>query len=132
LSRFNTRYFYYNQVELHRLFFLSFYLFYLLIYRLVSSVCLFIYSIIDLCIFSSVLFICLLGIDINGKHFVILQGEFIAPEKIQNVYLRSPFIAQVFVYGNTFKVSLRRRLGSSNHGPGNCRRFSRHFNRHAS
>ncbi|CAH3141514.1 unnamed protein product, partial [Pocillopora meandrina] len=31
-------------------------------------------------------------------------GEYIAPEKIQNVYLRSPFVAQAFVIGNSFKI----------------------------
>ena len=36
--------------------------------------------------------------------FFLKQGEYIAPEKIQNVYLRSPFVAQAFVIGNSFKV----------------------------
>ena len=36
--------------------------------------------------------------------FFLKQGEYIAPEKIQNVYLRSPFVAQAFVVGNSFKV----------------------------
>jgi len=45
-------------------------------------------------------------IDRKKNIFKLSQGEFIAPEKIQNVYLRSPFIAQVFVYGNTFKSFL--------------------------
>jgi len=56
-------------------------------------------------------------IDIKVNHSVISQGEFIAPEKIQNVYLRSPFIAQVFVYGNSYKVSFRGRLGLRIRGP---------------
>ena len=59
------------------------------------------------------------------KHFVVLQGEFIAPEKIQNVYLRSPFIAQVFVYGNSFKVSFTRKLGSGIQGPAIADNISR-------
>ena len=46
-------------------------------------------------------------IGIRVSHFSIEQGEYIAPEKVQNVYLRSPFIAQVFVHGDSFKVSLR-------------------------
>ena len=36
--------------------------------------------------------------------FFLKQGEYIAPEKIQNVYLRSPFVAQAFFIGNSFKV----------------------------
>ena len=36
--------------------------------------------------------------------FFLKQGEYIAPEKIQNVYLRSPFVAQAFVIGNSCKV----------------------------
>ncbi len=42
----------------------------------------------------------------KANYFVTEQGEYIAPEKIENIYLRSPFIAQVFVYGNSLKVSL--------------------------
>lgn len=30
-------------------------------------------------------------------------GEYIAPKKIKNVYLRSPFVAQTFVIGDSFK-----------------------------
>ena len=36
----------------------------------------------------------------------MLQGEYVAPEKIENVYSRSPFIAQVFVYGNSYHSQL--------------------------
>ena len=36
--------------------------------------------------------------------FLKKQGEYIAPEKIENVYLRSAFVAQAFVIGNSFKV----------------------------
>lgn len=31
------------------------------------------------------------------------QGEYIAPEKIEDAYSRSQFVSQVFVYGDSFK-----------------------------
>ena len=34
-----------------------------------------------------------------------LKGEYISPEKIENVYLRSPFIAQIIIDGNSLKVT---------------------------
>ena len=36
--------------------------------------------------------------------FFLKQGEYVAPEKIQIVFLLSPFVAQAFVIGNSFKV----------------------------
>ena len=35
-----------------------------------------------------------------------LQGEYIAPEKIENVVQRSPFVAQAFVYGDSLRSQL--------------------------
>lgn len=38
--------------------------------------------------------------------FKLQQGEYIAPEKIENIYVRSKYVAQVFIYGNSYKSSL--------------------------
>ena len=38
--------------------------------------------------------------------FKLQQGEYIAPEKIENIYVRSRYVAQVFVYGNSLKSNL--------------------------
>ncbi len=35
-----------------------------------------------------------------------VQGEYISPEKIENVYMRSPLVAQVFVYGESLQPNL--------------------------
>ncbi|XP_034038237.1 long-chain-fatty-acid--CoA ligase 1-like [Thalassophryne amazonica] len=41
------------------------------------------------------------------KHiFKLAQGEYIAPEKIENVYIRSEAIAQVFVHGDSLQARL--------------------------
>lgn len=33
-----------------------------------------------------------------------LQGEYIAPEKIEIAYMRSEYVAQVFIEGDSLKV----------------------------
>ncbi|AQK57326.1 AMP-binding protein [Zea mays] len=38
--------------------------------------------------------------------FKLAQGEYIAPEKIENVYAKCKFIAQCFIYGDSFNSSL--------------------------
>ncbi|GFQ88898.1 long-chain-fatty-acid--CoA ligase 1 [Trichonephila clavata] len=41
------------------------------------------------------------------KHiFKLAQGEYIAPEKIENIYLTSQYVAQIFVYGESLKSCL--------------------------
>jgi len=49
---------------------------------------------------------CLKIVDRVKNIFKLQQGEYIAPEKIENIYVRSKYVAQVFVYGNSYKSSL--------------------------
>ena len=38
------------------------------------------------------------------KHlFKLSQGEYISPEKLENIYIKSPYVAQVFVDGDSLK-----------------------------
>lgn len=46
-------------------------------------------------------------IDRRKHIFKLSQGEYIVPEKIENIYIRSQYVEQVFVHGESLKVIIR-------------------------
>lgn len=45
-------------------------------------------------------------IDRKKNIFKLAQGEYIAPEKIENIYTRSEPVAQIFIHGESLQVSI--------------------------
>ena len=44
------------------------------------------------------------NLDLTHIFLIFIQGEYIAPEKIEIAYMRSQYAAQVFIEGDSLKV----------------------------
>lgn len=51
-------------------------------------------------------------IDRKKHIFKLSQGEYIVPEKIENIYVNSKYVEQVFVHGESLKVILNHEKNS--------------------
>ena len=49
---------------------------------------------------------CIRIVDRAKNIFKLAQGEYIAPEKLENVYIQSPYIQQIFVHGESLESYL--------------------------
>jgi long-chain acyl-CoA synthetase len=45
-------------------------------------------------------------VDRKKNIFKLAQGEYIAPEKLENIFLKSSFVAQVYVHGDSLQSEL--------------------------